>query len=203
MLCAVCLRDFPADVCYPCGSVEPMPDEAVPLDDALGSALFAWASSRYASPDWDALGPAEARLAVALKRGWILDRGLFAEASALYNKAHQAEADAARARADREAGLSGRHLGVVGEKFEFPPLLCVAVIRTGPREHEGRYIGEGLLIKFVDAEGNLVVWFTTEGGKFAPERDKKYKVVSAVKGHSDYNGERQTIVTRPRGEEIV
>jgi hypothetical protein len=56
------------------------------------------------------------------------------------------------------------------------------------------YYGERQLVKFVDSEGNILVWWNT--GSADPKVGETYDVTATVKGHEEYEGVRQTTLTR-------
>lgn len=203
MTCTICFRDFPAAVCYPCdpAAVEPPPDDAFAVPGLLGTALWDWARRRYDDPDWDKLGDRETQVALAVKRGWSAESKLFNVVAAMKAAEDQAAANEHQAREAREAALQGRHVGVVGERFEWPVLLCKAVVPLGEKVYSGRTVN-AVLAKFVSPEGDEVIWFTSEGVKLGPEPDARYTLAATVKEHSDYDGMRQTVITRAVGERL-
>lgn len=80
------------------------------------------------------------------------------------------------------------HFGVVGERGRFELTL------TG--EVQGIYGGRwtSYLHRFVDADGNIAVWFSSKPTDLEPNRT--YKIEARVKGHDVYKGVPQTVLTR-------
>lgn len=79
-----------------------------------------------------------------------------------------------------------KHVGIVGEKIQWTLQL------VSERSVDGRF-GVKHLYTFADEEGNTVIWWTqsidlTEGAK--------YIVKGTVKKHGEYNGTKQTELTR-------
>lgn len=83
--------------------------------------------------------------------------------------------------------------GVVGEK------LTVVVTISNIIETEG-YYGKTYITKMVDNKGNLYVWFTSSK---KVEIGNKYEVTGKVKKHDDYQGTKQTVLTRCKVKEII
>jgi hypothetical protein len=88
----------------------------------------------------------------------------------------------------------GEYVGAVGERMQML-LRCEGILPLGP----GKY-GERYLLRFTDAEGHDLVWFTTESSKFDPEPGKEYSVRATVQRHQEYRGVRQTVIGRLREE---
>lgn len=80
------------------------------------------------------------------------------------------------------------HQGTVGERSSFAGLK---VVHTQPTYSD---FGTGEMVKFVDANGNIFVWFASNQTDF--EKDKVYNIVATVKKHDAYNGTAQTIINR-------
>lgn len=91
---------------------------------------------------------------------------------------------------------NSEYIGNVGEKLD-----TVAVF-----DHEARfethftYYGETVCILTFKAGDNTIVWKTSSYN--ALEKGKKYRVRGTVKEHSEYRGDKQTVLTRCKIEEI-
>ena len=59
--------------------------------------------------------------------------------------------------------------------------------------------GERTLVKFNDAEGNVLVWWASGCPKWL-ERDKTFNCKGTVVKHEDYQGELQTKINRVKNE---
>ena len=78
------------------------------------------------------------------------------------------------------------HVGQVGDKVE----LDVKYVRTG--SYETRF-GVTYVHTFEDADGNVFVWKTSSYGNFS---NGENHVKATIKDHDEYNGVKQTILTR-------
>jgi predicted ATP-dependent serine protease len=91
-------------------------------------------------------------------------------------------------RYEREHSLD-EHFGTPGKRQIFT--LTV----TGTREIEGSY-GLTTLVKFRDAEGRQAAWFCSGSAPAEMELDATVEVKATVKAHGDYQGIKQTQLTR-------
>lgn len=91
-------------------------------------------------------------------------------------------------RQERAARPESHHVGVVGERIQVIEVTCEQVIMS-----EGQYGVTGIH-KMHDAAGNDLTWFATGGRKLA---DGETATVSlTVKDHGEYQGRKQTVVSR-------
>jgi len=88
------------------------------------------------------------------------------------------------AEAARES--DSKHFGTVGKREVFELTVIVS------RWIAGVY-GPYCLTKFVDDNGNIAVWFASKELKMG----QRYKIRATVKKHDTYNGNAQTILSRP------
>lgn len=89
--------------------------------------------------------------------------------------------------AERAAAMaSSNYVGTVGQKITIPAATAKLVTSW-----EG-YYGMTFLYKFTDEQGNVFVW---KSSKFIDIRDGM-TVKGSVKEHSEYNGVKQTVITR-------
>lgn len=96
---------------------------------------------------------------------------------------------AANEAAERKARKASEHFGIVGRRENFG----LSVIST--RTYESQY-GTGTLVMFRDIDGNFAKWFAS-GNVTSDFGDGKAFVVKAtVKGHEEYNGRKETVLTR-------
>lgn len=82
---------------------------------------------------------------------------------------------------------SNQYFGTVGERGALPELTI-----QFKQTIDGTY-GYTYLIKFEDTDGNAFVWFSS---KDVGNVGDKFKFKGTVKGHQDYQGRKQTIITR-------
>lgn len=85
------------------------------------------------------------------------------------------------------------YVGQKGEK------LVVKATLTREHKIENNY-GVTTIYSFLSEDNNVFVWFSS-ADKYL-ELDKQYQVVGKVKNHNDYNGIKQTILTRCKVDEI-
>ncbi len=83
------------------------------------------------------------------------------------------------------------HLGTVGGK------ITADVTIKSLRSVEGRY-GTTDVVGMIDANGNVLTWFSTGAGSRNIEVGNKFRMTGTVKQHTVYNGVNQTLVTRAK-----
>lgn len=117
-------------------------------------------------------------LKALIDRGWITEKtaGI---AAYLVNKPPQ----------EPQESLS-RHIGTVKERRIFEDLTVKSTI-----ERDGEY-GTTTIIKFEDPQHNLLTWFAS-GVKNIKEGEM-LTIKATVKAHSEYRGEKETIITRAK-----
>ena len=84
----------------------------------------------------------------------------------------------------------GNHLGVVGERIEFVATITKKVGSMG-------HFGETTMFVFQTSEGDEVIWWSSSQRKDLPEVGDKVTVKGRVKKHGDFNGKKNTNITRP------
>lgn len=82
---------------------------------------------------------------------------------------------------------SNQYFGTIGQRGELPELTI-----QFKQTIEGTY-GYTYLLKFEDAAGNAFVWFSS---KDIGNVGEKFKFKGTIKNHQDYQGRKQTIITR-------
>ena len=80
------------------------------------------------------------------------------------------------------------YIGSVGGKVD----LIVSHVRTS---YYNTHFGTTWVYTFKDAEGNVLVWKTSSGIDFESE---EIRLKGTIKEHSEYNGVKQTVLTRCR-----
>lgn len=88
------------------------------------------------------------------------------------------------------------YIGTVGERREF---VCTLV---GHFCYESSFGGYGYwtdntmhIYKFKDENGNIIVWNTAT---YLDDDKPEYKFRATIKEHSEYKGEKQTVISRPK-----
>lgn len=100
---------------------------------------------------------------------------------------------------DAEAALKAKrgehvseYIGKVGERREF---VCKLVCHFTYESHYSFYGETNHIYKFVDENGDIVVWNTSS---WLDDEQKDFRFKATVKEHSEYKGEKQTVISRPR-----
>jgi hypothetical protein len=128
----------------------------------------------------------EHNLYVALTQPTVDRRlaGIIASAVPYYLR--YVEREVKRAAMRKSAGDS-QWVGEIGERRDFTVIpLMVKPIET--------QYGVTYLHKFVTPEGNLLTWFASTDPDV--ELGKEYRITALVKKHDDYQGVKQTVITR-------
>lgn len=85
------------------------------------------------------------------------------------------------------------YIGNVGETIT----VAVTLVSIHTFETHFTYYGEtNYIFKFADDDGNTIVWKTSSYQRI--EEGKRYELKGKVKEHSEYKGEKQTVLTRCR-----
>ncbi len=133
------------------------------------------------------LGDYEWNLVAALKSDGelhISNTGIAASVFVAYQRAHPVPTP------QQAASV---FVGTVGEKLCLTGVLCTLV-----RPIDSRY-GVTYLHRFVTAEGNSLTWFASSTEL---KEGKHYNLKGTVKAHEVYRGEKQTLLTRCKVEEL-
>jgi hypothetical protein len=86
------------------------------------------------------------------------------------------------------------HVGTVGERIE----MNVSVDRI--IEHEGQYGCVGIH-KLIDDNDNELVWFASGSNWLDEDGVESYRIKATIKKHDEYNGKKQTAITRVKIQE--
>jgi hypothetical protein len=91
-----------------------------------------------------------------------------------------------------------RHLGAVGDKLE------LEVTVTGYHQFGSQW-GTRELVRFADADGNVLIWWTSACPADLAERGAVAKISATVKSHEvwDKTGEPQTVLTRVKVRDLI
>lgn len=116
--------------------------------------------------------------------------GLAISAVAAYHRAMDIEL---RRTAERTVALASDYVGDEGKRFRDLEVTLTAAIALPPTEY-----GERVLLKFTDAFGNVLVWFTGAGVELA--KGERVKLTATVKRHEEREGVKQTIISRAKVE---
>lgn len=127
----------------------------------------------------------EHNLYVALAGDWLPAsvEGIAASGIRAWDRAMERVAERER---EQKAGASSAHFGAEGERLDLT-LLVESIY-----ESENRY-GVTYITKMSDAEGNIVKWF----GSRRLKEGETYAGKWTIKGHEEYRGAKETVVTRP------
>ena len=161
-------------------------------DEQRAADAIAWAQALETAVDNDYLW----NLRVVSHREFIGYRevGLAGSMIAAYNRHLEQEL---KRKYEREQSLD-EHFGTPGKRETF----TLTVI--GTREIEGNY-GLTTLIRFRDPAGRIATWFCSGSAPDEMELDATVAVKATVKAHGEYQGMRQTQLTRvalPKGKVV-
>ena len=151
------------------------------VDEAL-----AWLEEGIGSKDEGDLSGYEWNLLVAASRDYTALKHTGIVVSLL--RAHQR----AQIQADDENGKDSEHMGDVGKREDF----LLTVVRRMDIEvgaYVGNYTDTMRITVMEDDNGNVFVWRTTAKKL---EEGQRYAVRGTIKEHGDYQGTKQTILTR-------
>ena len=84
------------------------------------------------------------------------------------------------------------HIGTVGERRDF---VCKLVGHFTYETFYSYYGETNNIYKFEDENGDIVVWNTSS---WLEEGKDEYRFKATIKEHSEYNGEKQTVIIRPK-----
>ena len=158
-----------------------------PERQAKAEALLAWGRERFADPKNDY----EYNMHVALEYHGVTwkTKGFVASTYS----AHRRATEERQEREAKEANALNEYFGEVKKRYELT--LKVESIRT----FEGDY-GLRILVRMRDAEGRLYTWWTSDSVLYDPEDlvDQTWHLKATVKGHEEYRGWKQTVLTRAK-----
>ncbi len=157
-------------------------DKLEPEDIALADAALEWAKSLQ---EEKTLGSDFLHnIGVVAKMDGITIRQFGIAAAIII--AYQKDQEEARAKVDT---LPSAYQGAIGQRGKFTGLTLNAVIPI-----EG-YYGMTYLHHFADADGNQFKWFASSN---AMSVGQTYDIDATVKGHEEYKGTLQTVLTRAK-----
>lgn len=84
------------------------------------------------------------------------------------------------------------YIGTVGERRDF---VCKMVGHFTYESHYSYYGETNHIYKFEDENGDIVVWNTCS---WLEDDKTEYRFKATVKEHSEYKGEKQTVIARPK-----
>ena len=116
------------------------------------------------------------------KNGYVTDRsmGLAVSMVAAYNRHLDKIKEA-------EKTSESQYFGEVKKRYEMEVTLDKLIITEG-------YYGATFIHRFIDDAGNVFMWFGSK--ELDAEKGDKIKIKATVKGHDEYKGTKQTVVTR-------
>lgn len=115
-------------------------------------------------------------------------------ASAVAAKARADEAELRRTR-EREAAKDRQWIGSLGERLKDIPVTFES------SRSIGGYYGTTFLMKFRDDQDNVLTWFSSNC--FAMNPGERALLDGTVKAHNEYNGAKETQLTRCKLKELV
>ena len=154
-------------------------------DEAKAEEILEWGRSHLEKDD---LNEYEWNMKVAITDDAITYRSLGLVCSLV--SMHWRETEAQRKRENKK---ESNWIGEIKVRQEFKDLYLNVVIIT-----EG-YYGATYIHKFTDAAGNEIVWFAS---KWDLDEEKFYSGKATVKDHNEFNGMKQTIITRAKFKEV-
>ena len=111
-----------------------------------------------------------------------------------YDKATERKLIKERERVVREQRPESNWLGEVGQRMTFKNLTL-----DSTKDIESNW-GISYLRKFIDADGNEVVWFASDpfNGSRDWEIGRTYDLLATVKAHKDWKGRKSTQINRAK-----
>lgn len=151
-------------------------------DVELAAAALEWAKTLPTDK-----GDYEFNLGVACRAGIVQQntKGLIASAISAYQR-HMDRLEELNIKA-RETSLN-EHVGALKERRGF------TVTVKGMRSFEGNY-GVKTLVRMKDDEGRTLIWWASGDPEWLKE-DEKYEITGTIKEHGEYNGWKQTVLSR-------
>ena len=98
----------------------------------------------------------------------------------------------------KEQKAKSQHIGQVGDKIEMDVILDHRAWFDIP-SFRGYGTDTMYIYTFRDDQGNAIVWKTSKG--LVHENGQRLHLKATIKEHSEYDGEKQTIITRAKVEE--
>lgn len=142
---------------------------------------FAWC--------WDSVGDIERNCIPLVKSGYAKPKhvGRLAYMPVDYDKYLERKAQEEQREADRtSAAASSSYVGEIGKRLEVET-VSAALVTSWENDW-----GVTFLYKFFDASGNVFVWYASRSIDICDAM----KIKGTVKDHSEYNGVKQTVLTR-------
>lgn len=165
-------------------------------DVALAGAAETWAEAITDETIAAERGDYLHNLRVVARSGLVVRKTAGIAASMV--TAYQRHLGKERARAERATRpVVNVHVGTVGKRETWTPVVLDFV--TG---YETDY-GYTTVLKFKTVEGATIVWKASNAGLGRSDAGKTYTVTGTVKKHDEYKGQKQTIVSRCRVEELA
>ena len=100
--------------------------------------------------------------------------------------------DAEQALKAERGDYVSEYVGTIGERRDF---VCKMVGHFTYESHYSYYGETNHIYKFEDENGDIVVWNTVS---WVEEDKPEYRFKATVKEHSEYKGEKQTVIARPK-----
>ena len=84
------------------------------------------------------------------------------------------------------------YIGQIGERRDF---VCKLIGTFTYNSNYGFFSDANYIYKFKDDNGDIIVWYTTS---IIDTDNEEYRFKATIKEHSEYRGEKQTVVNRPK-----
>lgn len=112
--------------------------------------------------------------------------GLVVSAYAAWHRAHEESL-----RKTVEARPESQWLGQKGERLRDLPVSFESAFVIGANDY-----GERVLVSFHTEQGHVLKWFSNKGIGLRVEAGERLLLTGTIKGHDEYKGVRQTLMTR-------
>lgn len=161
------------------------------VDTELATNAISWIRGTYGEKDSSELSDYEWNVALAFRGNWISEKqmGIAASGINLYARKLQSIAEAA-ARDAQYVDAQDAHYGQPGEKFKALKVKLIDLRLT----HSDW--GSVTIYKMITEDGFVLTWFCSGDAGQAPEVGQWGTLRGSVKAHGEYNGRKQTVLTR-------
>jgi hypothetical protein len=153
------------------------------VDFAAAAAAIEWA--RALGDTGDELSDYYHNLRLIARAGFVRWKSAGLAASLLVAHAKAMESDVHR---DRPHVIVSQHVGKVGDRMQM-------IVTTEKVIKKDGFYGFTGIHKMIDTAGNDLVWFASESADWL-EVGEMVEVVATIKEHGEYNGRKQTTISR-------
>jgi len=169
---------------------------------AKADAIIAWANEYFDAMDTNLSSEYDHNLKVILNAGYVNGKNmaLFASLPSYYWREVELPLEKAKEKKERdEDDRPSNHVGNIKDRMEFTAKVIFTKEISRPSYS---YYDQGVsyLYKLIDLSGNHLTWFASGSDM---EVGNTYKLLGTIKKHDEYNGVKQTILTRCKVKEEV